>query len=58
MEDILRCGNIVPKFPGGPPQGGSLIAGYLALTLLPSLAASYKLDPEPTPWKGQAGFAG
>jgi hypothetical protein len=58
MEDIPRCGNIVPKFPGVAPQSDSLIAGRLALTLLPSLAAGLKLDPTPDPWKGQAGFAG
>jgi hypothetical protein len=55
MDDFIFCGNIVPKFPGGPRQGGLALA---TVTLLPTLSRVARLDPEPEPWKALGGIVG
>jgi len=55
MDDILFCGNLVPKFPGGPPQAGPAL---VTPTLLLALVRVARLDPEPDPWKAPGGVAG
>ncbi len=57
MEDVLRCGNIVPKFPGGPPRHGDLVSQTIVASGLTAIVmGSVKLDPRPDPWKQQGGF--
>lgn len=57
MEDVERCGNIMPKFPGGPQQGGLVSRVILTATIIPALMGGLRLDPEPTPWNVQGGIA-
>jgi hypothetical protein len=57
MDDIRFCGNIIPKFPGGPPQAGLARNDIMGVGLMPAFTGVVRLDPEPTPWNVQSGVA-